>query len=75
MKARFIGVDGSLGLRNGVIYDIKIENPSNENILVSGWRGIFDSQFYCPYDNINGFLRNWRPLVFDRINGSFVYDK
>ena len=74
MKAKFIGVDGSLGLRNGATYDIKIENPNNEHIIVSGWRGVFDTPFYCPYDNMNGFLRNWEPIVFNNIGGKFVYD-
>jgi hypothetical protein len=65
MKARFIGKDGSLGLSYNKVYDIRIENPKDERLLISGYREFYTSKFWCPYDNLIGFLRNWHPLVLD----------
>lgn len=65
MKARFIGKDGSLGLSYNRVYDIRIENPKDERLLISGYREFYTSKFWCPYDNLIGFLRNWHPLVLD----------
>lgn len=67
MKARFIGKDGSLGLSYNKVYDIKIENPNDERLVISGYREFYASKFWCPYDNMVGFLRDWRPLVLDGI--------
>lgn len=83
MKAQFIGADGSMGLTKGAIYHISIKNEvKNGAIIVEGFhnpKDIFSDiplrGFLCPYDNMNGFLKNWKPCCFENINGSFVYDK
>ena len=51
--AKFIGRDGSMGLRNGRIYKIKI-TIEQEMVIVKcryGWR--------CPYSSVVAFLNNW----------------
>lgn len=83
MKAQFIGADKSMGLQRGKIYYLNVSiSEDKEQVWVEGYHDSRDAfvhditeAFFCPYDNMNGFLRNWRPLVFDKINGSFVYDK
>ena len=73
MKARFIGKDGFLGLSYNRVYDIRIENPKDERLLISGYREFYASKFWCPYDNVIGFLRNWEPCCFENVNGRFTY--
>lgn len=54
MKAIFIGEDGSMGFKNGQTYRIRTECRENM-IYVLEIHGLF-----CPYSNIEAFLRNWR---------------
>lgn len=57
---KFIGEDGSLGYRKGLIYalrcrkDIEFENP----VVISR----LDGTGYCPYSSIEAFNQNWRVI-------------
>lgn len=73
-KAKFIGTDGSMGLRKGQVYPLKIwEEPrgffgiGGRYIIVSWYAkevimalsGEVHGVMKCPYSNINAFLNNW----------------
>lgn len=67
MQAMFIGQDGSMGFRNGKIYNIAINvNQHVEEVVV--FSNIYPT-FVCPYGNINAFLKNWKPCVMEVGNG------
>lgn len=56
MKAKFIGEDGSMGLRNGQIYDIRI------NKILYRFRRmpcIWIGKNYCPYETEEALYSNW----------------
>lgn len=48
VRARFIGTDGSLGYRNGEVYDLTMKG--NRIVLPTP----------CPYSSVEAFLRNWQ---------------
>lgn len=52
MKLRFIGKDGSMGLRHGAIYSVMVYG-SKEFIWVEWNEGA------CPYSSPKGFAENW----------------
>ena len=74
MKATFIGADGSMGLRHGQIYHLEVKiDLKSETVMVEGYhnpRDLFSDipirGFACPYDNMNGFLKNWEPVCFGK---------
>ena len=67
MKAMFIGEDGSMGLRNGHVYDICLDICHNSE-EVTVFSNIKHS-FVCPYSNLNNFFNNWEPCVMEAGNG------
>lgn len=52
IKMKFIGQNGSLGLRYGQVYDVKID--VTENMVWVEW-----GNNRCPYSSIANFLSNW----------------
>lgn len=61
-KARFIGEDGSLGLRHGSVYTIWITDRKPYDDKDGYWVEI-DKFFYtqsCPYDTASSFFKNWK---------------
>lgn len=67
MKAMFIGEDGSMGLRNGHVYDICLDMRHNSEEVT-----VFSNvkrSFICPYSNLNNFFNNWAPCVMEAGNG------
>lgn len=52
MKFKFIGKDGSMGLKNGEVYEIK--TAIFQNLLWVTW-----NTNSCPYTNLEAFLANW----------------
>ena len=52
MKFRFIGKDGSMGLKKGSIHTIK--TSIKQNLLWVTWE---DNS--CPYTNLEKFFENW----------------
>jgi len=62
MKMMFIGTDGSMGLRKGYIYNVKvIKGPFFERypIWVEIANSLITTQTKCPYDSFEAFFRNW----------------
>ena len=55
IKLRFIGEDGSMGLRKGQIYNIWLSSASNY-ILVRWNKGV------CPYTSPKSFSMNWEEV-------------
>ena len=53
MKFKFIGADGSMGLKKGEVYELKTSIISG--ILQVRWR----KEFCCPYSSLEKFLENW----------------
>lgn len=53
IRAIFLGKDGSMGLRHGTIYDIKIY--SYGGYLCVDWGG----KTACPYSSIRALSENW----------------
>lgn len=56
---RFIGKDGSMGLKHGVVYIVKLVTISNEGALRAD---IIRIGFRCPYDSWATFQANWRAV-------------
>lgn len=57
MKLKFIGADGSLGLRHGKIYDLTLKTAAGYVIAIikTGWI----SDTICPYGSMKAFAANW----------------
>lgn len=56
MLLRFIGADGSMGLKKGQVYIVKI-STTLEHIIVK-WTGV-GSCGSCPYSSPQTFAANW----------------
>ena len=56
MKLRFIGRDGSLGLRHRKIYNVNI--TSDKGFIVVHWNGGL-----CPYSAPQSFAKNWKEVI------------
>lgn len=57
MRLRFIGADGSLGLKHGQTYDIKLNTFGKYVIatIKTGWI----SDTICPYSSMQALAKNW----------------
>ena len=57
MELRFIGADGSLGLKYGKTYDVELKVYGRHMITIikTGWI----SSTVCPYGSIQAFAKNW----------------
>lgn len=53
MYLKFIGEDGSMGLRNGINYKVKI--TSDDAFIWVHWNG-----GECPYLSPQSFAANWK---------------
>lgn len=60
MEAKFIGLDGSMGLVNGRTYDIDIH--TRDNMIYVAWLDGFNaySRTWCPYSSIESLYANWQ---------------
>lgn len=64
IRARFIGLHGSLGFRRGLTYTLqcRVQNaklngkPRKDYIVITDWSGLRT----CPYESKQAFLRNWQ---------------
>lgn len=59
MRLRFIGRDGSMGLRTGGVYAVRFE-PRNAP-FGGPFTAIFLENVRCPYSNDTAFWKNWSP--------------
>ena len=61
MKLRFIGADGSMKLRHGEVYDVRL-STLEDDIKVHAWS--LDDSFYvfCPYSSPQSFAKNWEAV-------------
>lgn len=59
MKLKFIGADGSMGLRHGEIYKVRIFS-SGECIVVEVHRG--NGAYGCPYSSLIKLCENWEDV-------------
>lgn len=62
MRGRFVGTDGSMGFRNGKIYDInttiqpiKVKGVNKQCIVVMDR----SSAAWCPYESLEAVMKNW----------------
>lgn len=56
MKLRFIGQDGSMGLKHGEVYNVLI---SGKDRLVLSW---YPFKTSCPYGSLAALCRNWEDV-------------
>jgi hypothetical protein len=52
MRLRFIGRDGSLGLRHGQVYRLSVRPWREDGVYIT-------FPVPCPYDTDEAFWRNW----------------
>lgn len=63
---RFIGKDGSMGLRFGKYYVLDVHAVGNLKRLILKWTievevwGKNNKKIFVPYTNIETFLANWK---------------
>ena len=57
MLLRFIGRDGSMGLRHGEIYNVGVH--SDTRFIWLHIRTSFINEIKCPYDTPQVFAKNW----------------
>lgn len=66
ITARFIGEDGSLGFRNGVLYKLELDCNTEEYGDVSVQSiGVLNKNQGCIYDSVIKFLDNWTDIKTD----------
>lgn len=56
MKLKFIGADGSMGLRHGEVYNVRVFS-SGKYIVVEVYRG--NGSYGCPYSSLSNLHKNW----------------
>ena len=61
MYLKFIGTDGSMGLKHGDIYDVYIETVCRFSGQILWTRIYTNGSFYigCPYSSPQSFSANW----------------
>lgn len=65
---KFVGEDGSLGLRNGGVYLLEVRfREYRPDILVTAYRrGLFGIGLFqvtvCPYGSMQAFNKNWNKI-------------
>ena len=57
MVLKFIGTDGSMDLRHGREYEVRVNFL--QNIIWVEVNAGFFHKIYCPYETINAFAKNW----------------
>ena len=62
MKGRFIGANGSMGFKNGKIYEInttiqpvRVGRENRQCIVVMDR----ESAAWCPYESLEAVMKNW----------------
>ena len=60
MLLRFIGTDGSMGLRHGQVYSVGVR--SDLHFIWAHVRTSWIGETKCPYDTPQAFAKNWSAL-------------
>jgi hypothetical protein len=58
MLLRFIGKDGSMGLKHGKKYNVTIGTSLDNRYITVTWTGEFGLA-RCPYSSPQSFAANW----------------
>ena len=59
MNLKFIGTDGSMGLKHGEIYDTSITSAFEDGYIFVKWLDHDDVFRKCPYSSPASFASNW----------------
>ena len=61
MLFRFVGKDGSLGLKKNFTYEV-IAHIGDNDVVARIWRPRFGMWITCPYSSLSLFLQNWKEV-------------
>lgn len=61
MWFRFIGKDGSLGLKKNVTYKV-ILRTGNKGVIARIQDPFLRTWVSCPYNSLSSFLKNWKEV-------------
>ena len=62
MKLKFIGEDGSMGLRRGNVYTVTIGSLPSEPYIYVQWPVGLHKTYYCPYSSPATLAKNWEVI-------------
>lgn len=60
MKARFIGEDGSMGLKHGNVYEIVLFDYNGQPVV--SWKYTKNYKESCPYSDFKKLAENWETV-------------
>lgn len=63
MLLRFIGEDGSMGLRKGKVYNCSVEASGFLVWITWDNKGLVNSP--CPYNSFKKLFENWEEISFE----------
>lgn len=58
MNLKFIGTDGSMGLKHGEVYDVLIHCLFRDSYILVKWLDGYETR-QCPYSSPAAFAANW----------------
>jgi hypothetical protein len=61
MKLRFIGTNGSMGLKHGKIYNVEIDASFGGKWIWVYWNDFIISRA-CQYSSLKKFAENWEDV-------------
>ena len=59
MRLKFIGKDGSMGLKHGNVYPVGVRSAPDDPYIVVAWPDESGSTNVCPYSSPAAFAANW----------------
>lgn len=59
MNLKFIGTDGSMGLKHGEVYDVRVGAHRGDAVIIVQWGFVGANPIYCPYSSPAAFAANW----------------
>ena len=59
MNLKFIGTDGSMGLKHGEIYDVVVETRRGSSVILVNWYYLGAHIDGCPYSSPAAFAADW----------------
>lgn len=64
LKLEFVGTDGSMGLRKGRTYNIRLF--VDNGYIWAEWVDTYGNVRQCPYSSLSSFCANWRDVTSKR---------